>query len=383
MVAYSGAGSAATASSPWSQTDYNAAQSRANLTETTLTTSNVGQVKWRRGVAAPLISPSQQGCDSSTDAPVLTGGDLYAVTSDKVSKYNAANGSLLWRSNPDPTFSERWLSLAVGGGLVVAGGLDCGSVSDPNGFLHAFNASTGASVWSTLIVPGGGALERMAISGSFVIAAGDSVGSGEVVAVHNLSNGTLVWSHQTSECAPAQVLVVASTVFSYSCDLNTNAETLLANKLSTGAKVWSLAGNWRLQRGDIGGSAGTHLFATNPSGTVVDLNPLTGRTVYSLTGAKNVLAVDGTRVYAACTQGLCAYNSSNGSLIWSNGRTPSLAAEANGVLYLHNGIALNAATGKQIADIWTGDASALVVGDGRIAAIIDPRVIDLFGLPGS
>ena len=40
--------------------------------------------------------------------------------------------------------------------------------------------------------------------------------------------------------------------------------------------AWSLTGNWLLQRGDLNTSDGTHLYVTNPSGTVVDLNPRTG-----------------------------------------------------------------------------------------------------------
>jgi outer membrane protein assembly factor BamB len=384
-VVHGGAGSAAATSSPWAQTDYNAAQSRANLTETTLTASNVGRVQYRRSVAAPLISPSIQGCaDLNIHAPALTGGNLYAITSNQVSKYSAATGNLLWRSTPDPTFSTGFRSLAVAGGLVVVGGSGCDSVSDPNGFLHAFSAATGASVWSTTMTPGNGPLTTMAVSGAYVIAAGDSAGGGNVVSVHKLTNGALVWSRTTNECAPGDAVVVASTVVSYSCNLNTNAETLVANTL-TGAKAWSRSGNWRLQRGDIGGPAGTHLYATNPSGTVVDLNPVSGQTVYSLKGAKTVLAVDNTRVYATCN-GLCAYRTSNGAQVWSRpGLTTDLAAEAGGVFYLSQGLALNAATGKTLTTVWAepNPGTALAVGDGRIAVVADPRVLDLFGLPGS
>jgi hypothetical protein len=43
---------AAAPASPWSQTDYNAAQSRANLTEKTLTRAAVGKVRYLRGMAA-------------------------------------------------------------------------------------------------------------------------------------------------------------------------------------------------------------------------------------------------------------------------------------------------------------------------------------------
>jgi hypothetical protein len=72
-----------------------------------------------------------------------------------------------------------------------------------------------------------------------------------------------------------------------------------------------------------------------------------------------------------------------------------MAAEAGGVLYLNDGIALNAATGHGIKKIWESITYAspttvhvglpsgpITVGDGRLAVVTDPRVLDLFGLPG-
>jgi hypothetical protein len=72
---------AAAAASPWSQTDYNAAQSRANLTERTLTRAAVGKIVYLRSITAPPIATV--GCFSgpAVAAPVLTGGSLYAIVS--------------------------------------------------------------------------------------------------------------------------------------------------------------------------------------------------------------------------------------------------------------------------------------------------------------
>ena len=75
------------------------------------------------------------------------------------------------------------------------------------------------------------------------------------------------------------------------CDSEGNP-TIQASNLATGAVVWSLPGRWTLQRGDLSGSAGRHLHATNPAGTVVSLNPQTGHAQYSLAPAVRVLAVD-------------------------------------------------------------------------------------------
>jgi hypothetical protein len=66
----------------------------------------------------------------------------------------------------------------------------------------------------------------------------------------------------------------------------------------------------------------------------------------------------------------------------------TLAAEADGVLYLASGQALNASTGQVIKQVWGVGTyndtapTAIAVGDGRIAVVGDPRVLDLYGLPG-
>lgn len=374
-----------TATSPWSQTDSNAAQSRANLTEKTLTRATVAKVQYLRSVASPLNKQDDCASTSPVVTPVLTGGDLYAMTNGQLSKYDAATGKLIWRVVPDPTFNGIYRALAVAHGLVVVGQLTCDSVSDPNGFVLAFNATTGAPAWSKPTTPEGGALDQMVVSGSDVIAAGTSPGSGNVVAVRKIATGAAIWHRVTNGCAPGTVLVVAQLVVSYRCSQNDNA-TLSANKLTTGAQVWHLAGNWGLQRGDSDTTAARHLFVTNPQGTVVALNPLTGKVQYSLAGATGVLAVDATRAYANCGGlGVCAYAATSGKRSWhvQPGFVPASAAEAGGVLYLDQGIALNAGTGQTLATVWAGTASSFAVGDGRIAVVTDPRVLDLFGLPGS
>lgn len=376
--------SAATTGSPWSQTDYNSAQSRANLTEQTLTSATVSKVRYLRSLVTPLNLPREQGCLANTFvAPVLTGGSIYAVANGRLTKYNAATGSLIWRRIPavDGDSNLGYRALSVAGGLVVVGVLSCGSVSDPGGHIQAFNASTGVLVWSKPM-PAGGALAAMGVAGSYVVAAGTSIGSGEVVSVRQLATGALVWYRATENCGQFGVLVVAQLVMSYRCDHG--AKEMTANKLTTGTPAWSLTGGWKLQRGDS--AAGHHLYATSPSGAVVGLDPLTGKTQYTLAGAARVLAVDTTRAYAYCgALGVCAYSTATGSRRWSAqpGSAPAMAAEAGGVLYLANGRALNTGTGQTIISLWTGKATALVIGDGRVAVVTDPRVLDLYGLPGS
>ena len=381
---------AGTVSSPWGQTDYNAADSRANLSEQTLTRATVATVGYLRGMAAPLGPHGGGFCDNlGYDSPVLTGGAVYAVAGEWLTKYSAATGRVIWAVNPDPTSNTRYESLAVAGGLVVVGELSCDSESDPGGFIQAFSASTGALAWSKPITSLHAPLDELVVSGGYVVASGDSVGTGNTVSVRRLATGAAVWSRITgNNCGAFGALVVAKLVISYRCSLTGDANVLsVIARTLTGSKVWSLPGRWNLQRGDTDATSGQHLYAINPGGTAVSLDPLTGKTQYSLAGASQVLAVDSTRVYAVCGGGgaVCAYNATSGSKRWQSATpgTTTLAAEAGGVLYLDQGLALNSATGQTIATVWPGpDASFLAVGDGRIAVVTDPRVLDLFGLPG-
>jgi outer membrane protein assembly factor BamB len=381
---------AAAASSPWNETDYNAALSRANVTEQTLTPSTLAKIQYLRSVAAPPNSPNS-GCSRSAQpgvvAPVLTGGSLYAVAGGFVVRYDAATGNVTWRQNPDPLFGTAYTSLGVARGLVVVGEYDCTSASGPEGKIQAFNASTGALVWSQPTTPVGGMLNQLVISSGDVVAAGTSPADGQVVSVHKLTTGALVWYRtQGNQCDFGNVMVDAQVVIDYSCSAaNPPVASLVGSNLATGARIWSLSGTWQFQRGDTGTPAGRHVFATSPGGSVVSLDPLTGHTQYTLTGASTVFAVDASQAYASCGTHICAYDSATGSLRWQTQPSiiTALGAEAGGVLYADDGFALNAATGQTIVEnLWLGTATSLVIGDGRIAVVTDPRIIDLYGLPG-
>jgi hypothetical protein len=319
------------------------------------------------------------------------------MTNDLLSKYDPVTGKLIWRVNPDPSFTQVYQSLATSGGLVVVGGIQCDTVSQPAGFLKAFNAATGAVAWTGYAPEG--LKQAVTVGTSYVVAEGaDAAGSD--VAVLNLKDGTLLW-HQfgcLNRDNATDPVVVGLMVLGYGCD-NQGGATIEARHIATGALAWSLPSGWVIQRGDLAGSAGTHLYATNLAGTVVDLNPQTGQVTHTLNNAITVLAVDGTRVYTTCGQStlhtkICAYSINTGGLQWQKSLFTSVismkrAAEADGVLYLATGQALNASTGQVIGTVWGLGTynfhapSALAVADGRIAVAGDPRVLDLYGLPGS
>jgi hypothetical protein len=377
----------------WTNTNASAAQSRANLAENVLTRAAVTKVKYLRSVVSPLLR-ANAFCTSNMAAPLLTGGNLYASTNEYLSKYDPATGKLLWRVNPNPngSFIQYNQSLAASAGLVVIGAEGCGSASTPAGFVRAFNASTGALAW--IGDPPDGLNQAVVVGTSYVVMEGADAEGISVVVLH-LKDGTLAWQGHTSGCyavGPDDPVVVGQMVMRGNCDNQGNPDIEALN-IATGAPAWSHPGGWEALRGDLAGSAGSHLYARNPSRTVVDLNPQTGKVEYSLSGAVTVLAVDTSRVYATCgSQGgwaaVCAYSIGTGRQEWRKAvrsTSVNMAAEAGGVLYLDAGYALNGATGQVIKRIWFnafGSPTAMAVGDGRIAVVSDPRVLDLYGLPG-
>lgn len=315
------------------------------------------------------------------------GGSLYALAYGHVIKYNPRTGKVAWDITPDPTFSFDLISLSVASGLVIVGQQYCGSASAPTGVVQAFTVTTGALVWSQSHAPypGRAPARTMGVSGGYVVVAGASPDAGNDVSVHRLTTGALVWYRDTDECGNGIVvaLVVAQRVISGGgC-----GTPLTARYLATGAVIWSRSGTWQLWRGDTDTRTGRHIYATNAGGSVVSLDPLTGKTQYSLARAADVLAVTGARVFAACGgSGVCGYNITSGSWQWHTqlGSAPQLAAAAGGVLYLDSGLAINTGTGKTMTTLWApgSPASGLAVGDGRIAVVSSGQVLDLYGLPG-
>jgi outer membrane protein assembly factor BamB len=381
-VAETGA-SAAPVAAPWAQTNSGGAQSRANLTESTLTRANVSNVQYLRSVAAP---PSNFGCtDPSPTAPVLTGGRLYTVVNGTLIATNAATGAVVWKVSLAPDFDVSFDAIAVSGALVIVSEEDCESHSDPDGTIQAFKVTNGATAWTH---QAGFSVDQMVVSGADVVETGDSVGGGQQTSVLKVATGAVVWHKSVfAECENSNnVVVVAGEVVWNHCNVS-GSSLLEADALATGTRTWTRTGDWTIERGDTDATGGTHhLYAVNGSGAVSDLRPVTGATRVTLAGSGAVLAVDATNAYATCAGSVCAYSEATGARAWTSSAPHSggLAAEANGVLYLSDGSAVSTGSGATITSLWdTDSATALVVGDGRIAAVNDPRVLDLYGLPGS
>ena len=126
------------------------------------------------------------------------------------------------------------------------------------------------------------------------------------------------------------------------------------------------------------------LYVRNSHGYLTDLVPATGVIKGTFSGAKDLLAVGRSRIFATCKGGaaVCAYSRSSRALVWTVSTTLAypLAALAGTILYLDNGIVLRSDTGARLRTLWTGNATAIVVGDGRVAVTTRLRILDIFSL---
>jgi hypothetical protein len=388
MMATGGAAEATTPNSPWAQTDFNAAQSRANTGSSPLTPATIDSVAYLRSITAAPVPPDDcVAAGPAVSAPVLSGGFFYAVLNGYLTKVDAATGATVWRIAPDPSFSTVYPALSVVDGLVVLGGVGCDSQSDPNGGVQAFNDSDGSVAWSTSMSPDGGALDHMVVSDGYVVAIGNSAGSGIILSVHRVASGARVWFKSfDNTCSYDNALVDHDLVVFTGCNNTTGKPFLAANRLGTGARVWTRNGNFQLQAGDSDTSSGRHVYAVTSTHKLIDVDPTTGVTQHTLASAGSVIAVGPTRVFATCGSfAVCSYSLATGVRMWdvSAFYDSPLGAESGGVLYLDTGLALNTLTGVTLSTLWSDDATALVIGDGRIGVCTDSRVFDLYGLAGS
>lgn len=363
----------------WRQADHDASANRANTTATQITAANAATLSWRRGLASAPAGPDDQ-CGEGWSTPVIANKRVYAVQTGRVTARDLATGATVWqRALRSGVVTDLAGVFAISNGRVLVGTLDCISQSDPSGSVRAFDATTGAPLW-TASVDG---FLGLAVSGDRVVAYGYGPGAGNTVfRVLSASTGALVWSRDLDEdCGlAATAIVVYDRVYYQTCAAGFQ---LTAARLVDGAVAWRRAGGLPV-RGDAVGTDAKHLYLAT-----TDVNPATGATRFTLAGAGRVFAVDATRVYASCSSVLCAYSRATGARLWMSTEpvaSDPRAAEpalAGTLLYSPTGAVLDAATGAEVTRLWAGDARELSVGNGYVTAVLTPRVLDVYGLPGS
>jgi outer membrane protein assembly factor BamB len=181
------------------------------------------------GVAAPPLTRQwSRDLGGSVSYPVIAGGRVF-VTASSTSGYgtvlyalDAATGKDSW--GPVPLGGTYWWSaLAYGGGRVYAVNYD--------GVLSAFQASTGAKVWSVQL-PGQYSFTSPPTYRQGVVYTGGAGSGGTVYAV-NAGTGAVLWTQSVANGDDSSPAVTGTGVFvSYACEQTYRLDP------ATGARVW-------------------------------------------------------------------------------------------------------------------------------------------------
>jgi outer membrane protein assembly factor BamB len=379
----------------WTQTDHDGSGNRANTTATQITAANAPTVTDLRALGARAFPPDQtRRCGEGWTGEVVVAKRVYAVRSGRLVAVDLATGTQLWQRDVDQAGGSRSVVRAVVGGRVFVSQLSCDSVSDPDGAVRAYDAASGAPLWTFQQsggVGGVGGINGIAVDGTLVLATGTSQGNGLTIAVLDAATGTKVWGRNGASC-PVAPRIAGGQVYYQECgDVPT---ALVAARLADGAVVWRKPGDLAVVRGDLVGSGSTHVFTDS-----VALNTATGATRYTAAGVTRVDAVGTNRVFGVCGTVVCAFDKVTGARVWTSTIAastgagddqspfddPVRAAVAATLLYLPTGQVLSSTTGALVARLWTGQVRSMSVGNGYVLAVpqSSPRILDVYGLPGA
>ncbi len=363
------ASAATTSPANWTQWGFNAQHSGYNPSETVLTRANVGH----------LVSAFSTRVNGVYADPIVAGGVVYLSDNYDVAAIDGATGAVEWRTGicgedtSDPAFAQGrvWVELddpgvaaiSTGGKKVmclfsgVSLGIEPPSAGDGTVYaeddesdLAAINAATGAVRWSIGLPDDQGPYSdsvdspSLTSDGSAVFASGSNNTEAVIYKV-NAATGAVIWSQAIDTCGASAVAVSGSMLYVTGCGV-------YGLSAATGSIVW-------------------HETA--------------------LTGDVSAPAVAGGLVFAAgagATNGVAAFNATNGSLVWDDpeyqGDAPTIA---NGVVYVDDddytvlGIAnenalnklvmLNSSTGALLGTLSPPSSAAAFVGavipvDGRV-----------------
>jgi outer membrane protein assembly factor BamB len=289
-------------------------------------------------------------------SPTIADGALYVGSSDaNLHAFDASTGALLWSAPLHDVVSS---SPAVANGVVFA----------TDGNLFAFDASTGSQLWEDDL-SATSAYSSPAVANGVVYIGGH----GGKVYAFSASTGAQLWSYNTVAPAFSSPAVVNGVVYIGS-DYDISGPTFFALNASTGALLWEAGpdgggynmtatpavvkgvvyvGNWDY--------SGPDFFAYNASTGALLWEAKLGRVIDSAAAVANgVVYVETDGQYTHTENDIIAMNASTGAVLWSavvptsngGGVIMSAPAVANGVVYVGSGggvlYAFDANTGAQL-----------------------------------
>jgi eukaryotic-like serine/threonine-protein kinase len=342
----------------------NPQHTRFNAGERTLTPANVSRL-------VPLWSDHTTG--AITSSPTVANGLVYVGSGNRLSAFNAANGTLLWSTATDGLIY--YSSPAVAHGLVYIGSQD--------GKLSAFNASNGILLWS---VAAGNAITSSPTIAGGIVYIGSQDGK---LSAFNAFNGTLLWSTPTGAAITSSPAVAGGIVYIGSQD-----GKLYAFHAASGKVLWSVAAGNAIDASPA--VANGVVYIGSGDFRLYAFNAVTGHLLWSApTGffiTSSPAIANGVVYISSDDSKLYAFNAVTGHLLWStsigHAFGPSSPTVANAVVYVGSQdsrlFAFNASTGTLLWSTSTGAGiySSPVVAGGVVYIGSHDTSLHAFHLPG-
>jgi outer membrane protein assembly factor BamB len=305
------------------------------------------------GLMLAVVNTSAQAQPSGTPSPA----DWTEFLRDNMQRWNpyetvvgvdnAASLHLKWRGSLNVT-QGLISSPAVVSGMVYVGSVDH--------TVYAYNASTGAKLWSYATV--GKVFSSPAVANEVVYigssgATGTSVG--DVYAL-NASNGGLLWHLATTSLVEASPTVANGVVY-----IGADDGKVYALNAGTGAQLWTIDLGGGIRAAVVSPPAVVNgvVYICSTDQKVHAVNASTGAQLWSFTAKSSFegapAVVNGVVYVGSDDSNVYALNAGTGALLWTfttGNAVTSSPAVANGVVYIGsqdgNLYALIASTGAKL-----------------------------------
>ncbi|HTX31453.1 MAG TPA: PQQ-binding-like beta-propeller repeat protein [Solirubrobacteraceae bacterium] len=259
--------------------------------------------------ASPITTPLSQAWSvnlgGSISYPLIVNGIVYVTAAGSgggttLYAIEQATGATLWSHALGGTYA--WSGLAYDAGLVFTVNSD--------GTLTAFDAGSGASVWS-LSLPGQTLFTSPPTAFDGYVYTGGAGGGGDVYAVSE-ATGALVWEEPVENGDDSSPAVDSSDVYvTYACDQDYDFDPF------TGAQIWHHTSSCEGGGGSTPVLAGGDVFGRDATNGNVVLSASSGATLGSFT-AGPAPAVGGGDAYTVSGGALTAVAGSGlGNTAWT------------------------------------------------------------------
>lgn len=345
----------ALASTNWPQFGFNAANSRFNNKETTLSPTNVSQLvqAWSKPV----------GTGYGATSPAVVKGVVYITNGSELYALKASTGKMLWSINTGDSGSLA--APAVANGLIYLGVFTGGS----SGTLNAYSTTNGALVWQTT-TPNDIPYNVPTVANGVVYAGGNSLYA------FNATTGALLWSGDIhhDDYAPA---VVNGVVYEDTYFGEVAAFSASGCNPSPCEPIWTAQTSNLIYYNAEPVVANGIVYVTCTDDKLYAFKASSGKLLWTATTGAEIIdspAYANGTVYVGSTDNkLYAFNARTGATIWTSlayGQFASSPAVANGVVYIGNNngnlYAFNATTGATLWSAATGPGSLTTVSSSPV-----------------